>query len=214
MTPPRPILRIGWAIHKALFAMTGGRVGTERPGRRVGTLFLLSRGRKTGAVRRNGLFYVEDGAGYVVAASNAGEDADPQWWLNLQANPEADVELGRERVAVRARPATADEAARLWPRLEAGYPEYAAYRARAARDIPVVLLVPTDRGARGSASAHDRARSAEAEQDRVPLVDEVGDRDDDENGSRRDLDPAMAPNDPADDRLASGDGDERQDHQR
>lgn len=140
MTPPRPILRIGWAVHKALFALTGGRVGTQPPGRRVGTLFLLSRGRKTGAIRRNGLFYVEDGDRYVVVASNAGEDADPQWWLNLQANPDADVELARRRVPVRARRATADEAARLWPRLDAGYPEYVAYRRQTMREIPVVIL--------------------------------------------------------------------------
>jgi deazaflavin-dependent oxidoreductase (nitroreductase family) len=142
MTPPRPILRIGWAVHRALFAATRGRVGTTRPGRWVGTLFLLSRGRKTGTVRRNGLFYVEDGDAFVVVASNAGETVDPSWWLNLQANPDAEVEIGRRRVAVRAREASPDEAEHLWPKLDAGYREYAAYRRRSTRPIPIVILEP------------------------------------------------------------------------
>jgi deazaflavin-dependent oxidoreductase (nitroreductase family) len=142
MTPPRPILRIGWAVHRALFAATRGRVGTTRPGRWVGTLFLLSRGRKTGTVRRNGLFYVEDGGAFVVVASNAGETVDPSWWLNLQANPDAEVEIGRRRVAVRAREASPDEAEHLWPKLDAGYREYAAYRRRSTRPIPIVILEP------------------------------------------------------------------------
>lgn len=140
MTPPRPVLRIGWALHRALFAASGGRLGTTRPGRRVGTLFLLARGRTTGKLRRTGLFYVEDGSAFAVVASNAGEDADPNWWLNLRANPDAAVEVGRERIAVRAREATDDEAERLWPRLVAGYPEFEAYRRKATRRIPIVML--------------------------------------------------------------------------
>lgn len=142
MTPPRPILRIGWAIHKALFRATGGRVGTRRAGDGLGTLFLLSTGRKSGTIRRNGLFYIEDGPNFVVVASNAGEDVDPGWWRNLQATPEADVELGRRRILVRARPASPDEAARLLPRLDAAYPEFIAYRAKTTRTIPVVILQP------------------------------------------------------------------------
>jgi deazaflavin-dependent oxidoreductase (nitroreductase family) len=128
VTPPRPILRIGWALHRAIFAASGGRLGTTRPGRRVGTLFLLARGRTTGTVRRTGLFYVEEGPAFAVVASNAGRDAEP------------DVEVGRQRIAVRAREATDDETARLWPRLVAGYPEFDAYRRNATRRIPVVML--------------------------------------------------------------------------
>ena len=142
MAPPRPVLRIGWALHRALFGVTGGRLGTARPGRRVGTLFLLSVGRRSGAIRRTGLFYIEDGRSVVVVASNAGSDVDPSWWRNLQARPDAEVAIGRRRVPVRARPATADEEARLWPRLDAAYPDYARYRATATRPIPVVLLEP------------------------------------------------------------------------
>jgi F420H(2)-dependent quinone reductase len=142
MTPPRPILRIGWAIHKALFRATGGRVGTQRAGDGLGTLFLSSVGRKSGTVRRNALFYVQEGPSFVVVASNAGEDVDPGWWRNLQAAPEAEVGLGGKWVPVRAREATPEEAARLWPQLDAANPEYIAYRAKTTRTIPVVILEP------------------------------------------------------------------------
>jgi deazaflavin-dependent oxidoreductase (nitroreductase family) len=142
MTPPRPILRIGWAIHKALVRATGGRVGTQRAGDGLGTLFLSSLGRKSGTIRRNALFYVEDGPRFVVVASNAGEDVDPGWWRNLQATPEAEVWLGGKRIPIRAREATPEEAARLWPRLDAANPQYAAYRAKTTRTIPVVILEP------------------------------------------------------------------------
>jgi deazaflavin-dependent oxidoreductase (nitroreductase family) len=142
VTPPRAVLRVGWAVHRALFAATGGRLGARRAGDGLGTLFLLSRGRKTGTIRRNGLYYLEDGPNLVVVASNAGDGADPQWWLNLQATPDAEAALGTRRIPVRARAATADEAARLWPRLDAGNPEYATYRARSGRPIPIVVLEP------------------------------------------------------------------------
>ena len=141
MNPPRPILQLGWAIHRALHRLTGGRMSTEAPSDgRVGTLFLVSTGRRSGKQRRNGLFYIEDGDAFVVVASNAGDRLDPQWWKNLQANPDAVVDIGTHHVPVRARAATPDEANRLWPRLEAGYPEFRTYRAGVLRKIPVVIL--------------------------------------------------------------------------
>ena len=103
VTLSRLILRIRWAVHRTLFSLTGGRVGAAPPRGGVGTLFLLSRGRKSGKLRRNGLYYVEDPPNLAVVASNAGENADPQWWKNLQATPDADVELGTHRQPIRAR---------------------------------------------------------------------------------------------------------------
>ena len=142
MTPPRPIMELAWSFHRVLHRVAGGRVSTAPPSASggVGTLFLASTGRKTGKVRRTGLFYIEDGAAFVVVASNAGANADPAWWLNLQANPDAVVELGPREIPVRARQATDVEADLLWPRLEAAYGEYARYRAQRTDPIPVVLL--------------------------------------------------------------------------
>jgi deazaflavin-dependent oxidoreductase (nitroreductase family) len=142
MTPPRSILRLGWAVHRNLFRLTGGRRGTQPAGGRLGTLFLLTTGRRSGTVRRNGLFYIDDGPNRIVVAPNAGSDVDPGWWRNLRVTPEATIELGRERLSVRAREATHDEAERLWPSLVAANPEYVAYRAKAVRPIPIIVLEP------------------------------------------------------------------------
>lgn len=62
------------------------------------------------------------------------------WWLNLQANPHATIEIKGIKRLVSARVARAEEKARYWPRLVAGYPVYNDYQARTAREIPVILL--------------------------------------------------------------------------
>jgi deazaflavin-dependent oxidoreductase (nitroreductase family) len=120
--------------------VSGHRIGTARPGKGVGTLFLVSTGRKTGATRRNALFYIEDGSNFVVVASNAGAETDPAWWKNVQTTPDAAIELGRRTVPIRARRADPVETERLWPLLVAANPDYETYRATATRDIPVVIL--------------------------------------------------------------------------
>lgn len=109
---------------------------------RLGTLFLHTVGRKSGRARANGLFYVLDGVDLIVVASNAGADVDPAWWLNLRARPDAEVEVGGQRRTVRARPARSEEYDRLWPRLVTANPDYATYRTKASRPIPVVILEP------------------------------------------------------------------------
>lgn len=106
------------------------------------TLFLQTVGRKTGQKRRNGLYYVEDGANLVIVASNAGRADDPSWWLNLKAHPDTEVEVGKDIRPVRARRATPDEATLLYQRFVDALPQYGDYRNRAKRDIPVVILEP------------------------------------------------------------------------
>ena len=149
VAPPRPVFRVLWSLHKILRRVSGGRLGTRRAhGDRLGTLFLHTVGRTSGKPRANGLFYLLDGSDLVVVASNAGSEADPAWWLNLRDRPEAEVEIAGERRPVRARQASAEEAARLWPRLDAGSPEFAAYRAKVRRPIPVVVLEPREASTR------------------------------------------------------------------
>ena len=143
MIPPRPVLRLYWWLHRALRRVSGGRLGTTTPrGDGVGTLFLHTLGRRTREPRVNALFYLDEGSDVVVVASNAGAATDPAWWLNLRARPEAEIEIGGQRRHVRARIATTEETDRLWPRLDAGNPDYAAYRAKADRPIAVVILEP------------------------------------------------------------------------
>ena len=106
------------------------------------SLRLVTMGRRSGERRETWLYYVPDGENMVIVPSNAGRPRSPAWWLNLQAEPEADVRLGKQVRPVRARTATTEEEARLWPRLVEAFPLYERYRARTDRHIPVVILEP------------------------------------------------------------------------
>ena len=146
VTVPRWLLRIWWAVHKGIARLTGGRIGTLRPsGDRLGVLFLTTVGRTTGRVRRNGLFYIDHAAGYVVVASNAGAEQDPAWWRNLQARPDATVEIGGREIPVHAREVPGQEHDRLYARFEAAADQFRTYREQAGRPIPVILLERRDR---------------------------------------------------------------------
>jgi deazaflavin-dependent oxidoreductase (nitroreductase family) len=108
----------------------------------VKTLHLRTTGRQTGKARRTPLYYVEDGDAVAIVTSNAGRDREPAWWLNLQAEPDAVVEIGKRERPVRARTATAAEQRRLWPQFVAGLRNYAAYQKKTDRPIVVVILEP------------------------------------------------------------------------
>ena len=143
MAPPRPVMRAFWNLHRVLRRVTGGRIGTSRATEhKLGTLFLHSLGHKSGKPRVSGLFYLRPGEAFVVVGSNAGLGRDPAWWTNLQAEPMAEVEIGGRRHRVVARRASDAEATTLWLRFDAANPEFVAYRARAGRPIPVVILEP------------------------------------------------------------------------
>ena len=143
MIVPRLVYRALWVFHRGLRRISGGRIGTRAPrGDSAGTLFLHTVGHKSGQPRVNGLYYLEDGGNLVVVASNAGADTDPAWWRNLRAHPDAEVEIAGDRRPVRARETTADEAARLIPRLDRANAAFVTYRARVTRPIPVVILEP------------------------------------------------------------------------
>ena len=143
MIVPRPVYRAVWALHRGLRRLSGGRIGTRAArGDSAGTLFLHTVGHKSDQPRVNGLYYLEEGVDLVVVASNAGADSDPAWWLNLLAHPDAEVEIGGRPRPVRARQATTEEAARLIPRLDRANADFATYRAKVTRPIPIVILEP------------------------------------------------------------------------
>lgn len=125
-------------LHRAVYEKTDGRLMARLAG--IDMLLLTSTGRKTGQPRTLPLACFRDGDDVVVVGSNNGQDHDPAWWKNLQASPEAEVRLGRERFAVRAELATGAERERLWPWLIERNPVYARYAKRTSREIPVVLL--------------------------------------------------------------------------
>lgn len=126
------------AVHRFVYRISGGRLG-GRLGQRD-MLLLTTRGRRSGAQRTVPLLYVPDGERYLVVASNAGDDRAPAWWLNLESDPEATVQVGVEKHAVRARRADEGEERELWPLMESSYRHYADYRRRTSREIPLVVL--------------------------------------------------------------------------
>jgi deazaflavin-dependent oxidoreductase (nitroreductase family) len=142
MAPPnnRLMIRTTTVINRFLFKLTNGKVG-GRFGK-VDILLLTTKGRKSGEKRTVPLQYFKDGEDLVLVASNAGDDRHPAWWLNLQADPKAQVQIGGNKKRVEARKATADEKTRIWPNVTAIYPGYDEYQTRTSREIPLVLLRP------------------------------------------------------------------------
>ena len=113
---PRWLVRTIWIVHRAAYSLTRGRFGL-RPATtsQWGMLRLTTVGRRSGQRRVAIVGFIEDGRNIVSPAMNGWADPEPAWWLNLQAKPDATVELpdGSSR-AVTARAATGDERARLW----------------------------------------------------------------------------------------------------
>lgn len=126
--------------HRLLLRVSGGRLGRRFIGADVAVLRTV--GRKSGRVRESPLFYLSDGAALAVVASNAAAPGYPAWYLNLQADPEAEIVLDGEVRRVRARAATPEETERLWPRFAAMYTGYDHYKSLATRDLPTVILEP------------------------------------------------------------------------
>jgi deazaflavin-dependent oxidoreductase (nitroreductase family) len=144
MTPLQERLsRLGMQHLTALgivaYRLSGGRVAGRGPGG-APICLLTTTGRRSGRHRCVPLLFVPLGDELVVVASRGGMGTHPAWYLNLLADPDVDVEIGRLRIPMRARLASPAERAMLWPRLVSIYGRFSDYAARAGREIPVVLL--------------------------------------------------------------------------
>jgi F420H(2)-dependent quinone reductase len=126
------------ALHRGLYRLSGGRIGGRIWDLEI--VLLTTTGRQTGKKRTVPLCSFRRGDDVVVIASYGGLDQPPAWWLNLQANPHAELLAGRERRSVTARDAAPDERAALWAELTARAPGYLEYERRTSREIPVVIL--------------------------------------------------------------------------
>ena len=139
--PPRWVIRSVWVVHRALYRITGGRFGLRQPKPdRWGTMRLRSVGRRSGKERIAMLGYYEDGPSLVTLAMNGWGEAEPAWWLNLQAHPEATVELTDGPRAVRARVASAEERPRLWAHWNDLGDDVDGYATRRSGETAVVVL--------------------------------------------------------------------------
>jgi deazaflavin-dependent oxidoreductase (nitroreductase family) len=125
-------------VHTSLYHATGGILGGRLPG--LALLLLTTRGRKSGLRRTSPLPYLKDAEDWVIVGSNNGLPRDPAWWLNLQSEPRAEIQLMADHVDVEARLADSKERARLWPALVEYNPRYADYAEKTSREIPVVIL--------------------------------------------------------------------------
>lgn len=124
-----------------LYRLSGGRIG-GRWLRGEPVMLLTTVGRRSGAPRTVPVLYLKDDENVVVVASGVGRSRHPLWYLNLEANPVVHVEVGTEKREMKARRATSEERAALWPRLVEMYPGLGGYRQRTEREIPVVVLSP------------------------------------------------------------------------
>jgi len=124
------------------FRGNAGKVGGPFEGAPM--LLLHHEGAKTGVERVNPLVYQPVGESFAVFASKAGAPTNPDWYHNLIANPEATVEVGEDRVRVRARVAEGEERDRLWTKQKQDRPNFADYEKKTSRQIPVVILERLD----------------------------------------------------------------------
>jgi F420H(2)-dependent quinone reductase len=127
--------------HAAIYRATNGLIGYRVPG--VPPMLLLDHvGARSGRRRTTPLVFGRDGENVILVASKGGYPKNPAWFHNLKAHPDARVQIGSERLDVRAREATPEERERLWRLMVGVYRSYEGYRRRTGREIPVMVLEP------------------------------------------------------------------------
>ena len=137
----KPLVAALVALNVWLYRLSGGRVMGKMGAAPI--LLLTTLGRKSGRKRTVPLLYLKDDGSFVIVASFAGSPKHPAWFVNLEANPKVELQVGGERLAAVARRATAQEKARLWPALVSIYPRYEDYQKRTAREIPLAIITPS-----------------------------------------------------------------------
>jgi deazaflavin-dependent oxidoreductase (nitroreductase family) len=141
---PASALRAIGKLNVPLYRASGGRIGGRLNNAPI--LLLTTTGRKSGEPRTAPVLYLRRGENLIVIGSNAGNTRTPAWSLNLQANPDAAVEVGRDRRPVRARAAEGEERAELWRAMNEEYTGFDDYALKTSRDIRVFVLEPAMRG--------------------------------------------------------------------
>jgi len=143
--PPRWFVRTAWVVHRAIYRLTPGRFGLwpAKPGK-WGTMRLHTTGRRSGRTRTAILGYFEDGTNLVTMAMNGWAAPEPAWWLNLQARPDATLDLPDRSLAVRGRVASGEERERLWACWQEHGDDVDGYATHRPTETAVVVLEPLD----------------------------------------------------------------------
>jgi F420H(2)-dependent quinone reductase len=133
-------LRWTGKLNIPVYRLSGGRIGGKVG--RAPVLLLTTTGRKSGEPRTAPVVYLADGENVILINTNAGNAKIPAWSLNLKANPDAEVEIGRERRPVRARIAEGEERADLWRKHNVQYAGFDDYKEKLERKPSVFVLEP------------------------------------------------------------------------
>ena len=126
--------------HVKVYRDTDGEQGYLWNGAEI--LLLTTTGRKSGELRTSALIFGRDGDDLLLVASQGGAPTHPNWYHNLTANPDVEVQVKDDVFRATARTASDDEKARLWSIMTDVWPNYDAYQERTDRSIPVVVLTP------------------------------------------------------------------------
>lgn len=124
--------------HVEKYQETDGKVGHDWEG--TTTLLLTTTGNKSGKPFTTPLIYQKQGDVYTIVASKGGDDEAPQWYRNIQADPNVEVQVWGDRFKARARTATDEEKPEMWRVMAATWPAYDDYQRKTDRVIPVVVL--------------------------------------------------------------------------
>jgi deazaflavin-dependent oxidoreductase (nitroreductase family) len=124
--------------HVRVYRETGGQVGYHWRGTTI--LLLTTKGRRSGEQRTTPLIHRTDGDDWVIVASKGGAPEHPGWFQNLQAEPNAAIQIRDEEIPVRAAVAEGEERERLWAAMVEVWPAYEEYSQKTSREIPVVVL--------------------------------------------------------------------------
>lgn len=125
--------------HVERYEATGGEEGYHWEN---GTTILLLHtvGRTSGKEYTHPLIYRDHGGDYIVVASKGGSPDSPDWYKNLEANPDVAVQVKADKFSAHARTATDEERPALWAHMVQEWPAYAEYQDKTDRKIPVVVL--------------------------------------------------------------------------
>jgi deazaflavin-dependent oxidoreductase (nitroreductase family) len=126
--------------HVDRYLATEGEEGHDWQGTQ--TLILTTTGRKSGKQRLTPLIYGRHGNDYLLVASKGGTPEDPDWYYNLSANPDVEIQVKGDKMRARARTATPAEKAEMWPIMTKEWPDYDEYQTKTDRDIPIVVVEP------------------------------------------------------------------------
>lgn len=145
--PPPWFVHTAWRVHRALYRLSRGRfLWTTSNKRGWGAMRLTTIGRRSGKERTVIIGYLEDGPNLVALAMNGWDEGHPAWWLNLEAHPDAVVQLADQQTRpVRAHPATGEDRDRLWRRWVAVDPKLDPLASRRSTQTPVVVFEPRNR---------------------------------------------------------------------